>query len=84
MRKIANDDLDKMNHQEVPATDTEELADIRDVRIDPKSSKEEKLRTFLEQIKTHIGFAAVAISSAYPFQKRTGRWRTAWKTILIH
>ena len=48
MRKIANDDLDKMNHQEVPATDTEELADIRDVRIDPKSSKEEKLRTFLE------------------------------------
>lgn len=27
MRKVANDDLDKMNHQEVPVTDTEELAD---------------------------------------------------------
>ena len=53
MRKVANDDLDKMNHQEVPVTDTEELADIRDVRIDPKSSKEEK---FLEQIKNPYRF----------------------------
>ena len=56
MRKIANDDLDKMNHQEVPATDTGELADIRDVRIDPKSPKEETVRTFLEQIKTPYRF----------------------------
>ena len=56
MRKVANDDLDKMNHQEVPGTDTEELADIRDVRIDPKSSKEEKLRSFLEQIKNPYRF----------------------------
>ena len=52
MRKVANDDLDKMNHQEVPVTDTEELAD----RIDPKSSKEEKLRSFLEQIKNPYRF----------------------------
>jgi len=62
MRKVANDDLDKMNHQEVPVTDTEELADIRDVRIDPKSSKEEKLRSFLDPYRFRCGSHIVRVS----------------------
>ena len=56
MRKVAKDDLDKRNHQWCPVTDKEEITDIRDVRIDPKSTNEEKLRSFLEQIKNPYRF----------------------------
>lgn len=47
---ITTDDLKKMEMVNIKTVDAESLADIRDVKIDPKLPKEERIAEFLKQI----------------------------------
>lgn len=47
---ITPDDLKKMKLVNIEAVDAESLADIRDVKINPDLSKEERIAQFLNQI----------------------------------
>ncbi len=50
MNGITHDDLKKMKVQELNTADADSLRDIRDVKIDPKLPKEERIKSFVEQI----------------------------------
>lgn len=47
---ITPDDLKKMKLVNIEAVDAESLVDIRDVKINPDLSKEERIAQFLNQI----------------------------------
>lgn len=47
---ITTDDLKKMKMVNIQTDDAESLRDIRDVKIDPKLPKEERIAEFLNQI----------------------------------
>lgn len=47
---ITPDDLKKMKLVNIEAVDAESLVDIRDVKINPNLSKEERIAQFLNQI----------------------------------
>ena len=50
MSGIPNDDLKKMKDADIEGTDISQLKDIEDVKIDPNLPKEERMRSFVEQI----------------------------------
>lgn len=50
MSDIANDDLKKMKKVDIKTVDVESLRDIRDVKIDPDQPREERIKSFLDQI----------------------------------
>ena len=50
MSDIANDDLQKMKNVDIKTVDLESLRDIRDVKIDPDQPREERIKSFLDQI----------------------------------
>ncbi len=50
MSDIANDDLKKMKNVDIKTVDLESLRDIRDVKIDPDQPREERIKSFLDQI----------------------------------
>ncbi len=50
MSDIANDDLRKMKNVDIKTVDLESLRDIRDVKIDPDQPREERIKSFLDQI----------------------------------
>ncbi len=50
MSDITNDDLKKMKNVDIKTVDVESLRDIRDVKIDPDLPREERIKSFLDQI----------------------------------
>lgn len=50
MSDITNDDLKKMKNVDIKTVDVESLKDIRDVKIDPDLPREERIKSFLDQI----------------------------------
>ncbi len=56
MGGIKHDDLEKMKNLEPNTVDVDSLRDIRDVKIDPKLTKEERIKSFVEQIENPYMF----------------------------
>lgn len=50
MSDITNDDLKKMKNVDIKTVDVESLRDIRDIKIDPGLPREERIKSFLDQI----------------------------------
>lgn len=50
MSDITNDDLKKMKNVDIKTVDVESLKDIQDVKIDPDLPREERIKSFLDQI----------------------------------
>lgn len=51
MKEIKEYDLEKMKEVDLEKIDKDELVDINDVKIDINQTKEEKIKSFINQIK---------------------------------
>lgn len=62
-----------MNNEQIKSINKEELVDIRDVQIDSSLPTEEKIRSFVEQVKNPYCFkvGAVVVKVSYADKKET-------------
>lgn len=67
MKKIEEYDLKKMKEVNLEEIDKNELVDIRDVEIDLNQTKEEKVRSFLKQIKNPYCYKCGKVSVKISF-----------------
>ncbi len=82
---VSADRLNEMAKVDIRTVQLDELADINDVSIDESLPKEEKIRSYMEQIKNPYCFRSgdVVIKIGFAGKTSLDEWRTVWHSIYV-